>query len=164
MKNRKIPTRNYLIVIVIILVTILLALSISNYFRKKIEYQNQTNITSYLSEIKVEELDNFLTENHDVMIYLVDSNNSTKLQNKVKKIILNYNYNKDMVVLNTSSDSESIFNLLKEKYSNPNQNSKYRTNSILIIKEGKIVAVFEINDDNVKNMRTFIDTNFYGVK
>ncbi len=164
MKNRKIPTRNYLIVIVIILVTILLALSISNYFRKKIEYQNQTNITSYLSEIKIEELDNFLTENHDVMIYLVDSNNSTKLQNKVKKIILNYNYNKDMVVLNTSSDSESIFNLLKEKYSNPNQNSKYMTNSILIIKEGKIVAVFEINDDNVKNMRTFIDTNFYGVK
>lgn len=160
MKNRKIPTRNYLIVIVIILVTILLALSISNYFRKKIEYQNQTNITSYLSEIKIEELDNFLTENHDVMIYLVDSNNSTKLQ----KIILNYNYNKDMVVLNTSSDSESIFNLLKEKYSNPNQNSKYMTNSILIIKEGKIVAVFEINDDNVKNMRTFIDTNFYGVK
>ena len=164
MKNRKIPTRNYLIVIVIILVTILLALSISNYFRKKIEYQNQTNITSYLSEIKIEELDNFLTENHDVMIYLVDSNNSTKLQNKVKKIILNYNYNKDMVVLNTSSDSESIFNLLKKKYSNPNQNSKYMTNSILIIKEGKIVAVFEINDDNVKNMRTFIDTNFYGVK
>lgn len=98
------------------------------------------------------------------MIYLVDSNNSTKLQNKVKKIILNYNYNKDMVVLNTSSDSESIFNLLKEKYSNSNQNSKYMTNSILIIKEGKIVAVFEINDDNVKNMRTFIDTNFYGVK
>lgn len=163
MKKEKIPVKNYVSVLLISISTIVLTITISNYFKQKIEYQNQANVTAYLSEIKLEELDNFIVENHEIMILLLDGNNSSKLQNKMKKIILDNNYNKDMVVLYIS-DMESLSTKLKNKYSSENQNSKLTFNSLLLIKDGKIKSTFEINEDSLKNMKSFIETNFYGEK
>lgn len=165
MGNKKIPAKNYIIVFIIAIVTIFLIITLSVRYKNQEDYKYETDITFFLSEIKWEEIDNFIVENHDIMIYIVNSNDDSfkELQTKVKKIISKNNYNKDIVVLNIKDQTEENLNTLKEKYFDTSlKNFKINHDNLLIIKNGKVLNIFEVDNNSIDGLKDFIEKNFYG--
>ena len=67
---RQIPKKNYYILVVLLVVTILLTLSLSYVYRNKEKLVS--NFYEYSSKIKPQEFDEYMTENSDFMIYISD--------------------------------------------------------------------------------------------
>ena len=71
---RKIPMKNYIILLAITIVTILLVVYLVNLYQTKKDYENNVNHRmTFLKEIKVEDFDNYITENPEGFIYLSNS-------------------------------------------------------------------------------------------
>lgn len=163
MKTREIPTKNYIVTLVVAAATVVLTLTFAINYRNKVIYNNENIMTTFLSEIKTEELDTYITENHDVMIYLISDNIEDEIQQKAKKIITKNDFIKDMVVLNINVDEELISNLKNKYFNEQFKNVDLEENNILFIKEGKIVDILNVDLENIKDLKKYINTNFYGV-
>lgn len=163
MKTREIPMKNYVVTLVIAVATIVLTLTLAINYKNKVMHDNENIMTTFLSEIKTEELDNYITENHDIMIYLISDNEKDAIQQKVKNVIMKNDYTKDMVVLNINVDTELISNLKDKYFSESLKNVELKENNILFVKEGKIVDILNVDLENVKTLKKYINTNFYGV-
>lgn len=164
MKKKEISTRNYITAFLISVFTIILTFSIANYCKNWLDYKNENVMSSFLSEIKLEEFNNFIIENHDIMIYTVDEKNteSSDLQKKVKKIITKNNFTKDIVVLDISDYKNETENL--KQYMDPQVlQTDITENCLLILKNGKIVQIYQVDND-AKNLKRYIMDNFYGVE
>ena len=70
-KKKEIPTKNYIILIILSLVTLILTFNLAGIYQERMEHNNQSNnIMKFLSEIKEEELKNYVLDNHDTIIYI----------------------------------------------------------------------------------------------
>lgn len=163
MKKQEVSTKNYILVLIITLATVILTIALATNYKNQRMYENKNVMALFLSEVKTDELDTFITENHDIMIYLITDNEDDEIQQKAKKIIMKNNFTKDMIVLNINVDDEVITNL-KEKYFDENlKNVELKENNILFVREGKIVNILNVDLENVKTLKKYINTNFYGV-
>ena len=92
---REIPKKNYEILAVLLAVTVLLTLFLSNL------YLNKERLTSkfyeYSNKITPESFDEFMTENEDIIIYIGDKYDLTlelvekEFQNKIDELNLKHN-------------------------------------------------------------------------
>ena len=164
MKNRIIPKKNYIIVGIITIVTLILTFALSTYYKNQKNYENEMNaIMSFLSEIKIEELDNFITENHDIMIYVSNSDiNNNEIQVKVKKVINRNNYAKDIVYLNMKDLSEEFYASFASKYFDDKTNTNIVSDSLIIMKNGKVINIINITEENISDLVKIIESDFYG--
>lgn len=164
MNKRIVPTKNYFIAAILSVLTIVIVFVLSNYYQKQKSYENENNsIMGFLSEIKSEELDNFIIENHDIMIYLSNSDiDNSKIQNKVKSIISKNAYAKDIVYLNMKNLTEDFYTTFATKYfSNNLVNTTMSSDSLLIIKEGKVINIINIDNNNLSDLKKVIESDFY---
>lgn len=162
---KKIPKKNYIIVAIITVLTLLIAGYLSNYYIKHQEYKNETSgIMSFLSEVKEEELDNYITESRDVMIYLSNSDiDNSDVQNKIKKVINKNDYTKDIVYLNVKNLDENFYISFAEKYFTENlENTNIIADSLLIIKDGKVLTIINLDEDNISSVKKIIEKDYYG--
>ena len=112
---KKITIKNYVVALLIIILTFIV-----NFFAAKV-YLEQKELTKNvinlnISEIKVDELEMYIVDNHDCLIYVVDSSNrNEKLEKDLNKIIIKNNYSKDIVYLDLNKiNSEYYNNFLKK--------------------------------------------------
>ena len=64
-KKKEIPTKNYIILIILSLVTLILTFNLAGIYQERMEYNNQSNnIMKFLSEIKEEKLSKFYIKNN----------------------------------------------------------------------------------------------------
>lgn len=119
--TRRIGIQNYIAVIVIFLVTIGVVWGLRNWY---ISYQNyQLTIPvlkGTLKEIAVNEVDNYITENDDAIIYFEVSNEeeSRKVSKGLIDIVKEKNLTDRVVYLNLSSltDKDSFLKEFSSKY------------------------------------------------
>lgn len=104
-KQGQIPKKNYVYLMLLALVTCL----ILGYFVKWYRMREQEQVTrvvqiSSATEIKAEEIDNYLLENPDVIVYISDSSNDSRIA--FENVFENYLHNKEllnkMVYIDTS--------------------------------------------------------------
>ena len=92
---RKIPQKNYYILIILLFVTIILTLSLSSIYKKKDSFVS--SFYEYANKINSFDFDEYIIENSDLIIYISDkyslSNESfeTKFANKLDKLNLKSN-------------------------------------------------------------------------
>ena len=153
---RKIPKKNYIIAIIFVTLTLLATYILANTYLdvKEVEDKEYMN---FLSQIMPEELDNFIVESHDGMIYMTD-NNSLYIDKVVKKVIVSNDYVKDTVYIDLSLVDDNFYNTLSSKYNISRE--KLKGNNLVIIKNQKIVKVINLNEENVKRLKKIIK-NFY---
>ncbi len=155
---RKIPTRNYLIAVIVMILTLILTVVLAKFYYDS-THPTDENYLEFLSEVKPEELDNYLVENHDIMIYVTDSETTDKkIDFQVKKILTKNDYIKDVVYLNLNGLDEDFYNKFSSKY-NINSSSIVN-NTLIIIKEEQVKKVINLNDNNVKQIHKYIDVFF----
>lgn len=136
---REIPKKNYaimtIIVLGIIIVTILLAQIYNNSFRKTSIMYN------YLSEIKKGDIDTYLTEKPNIILYITDKYDisNDNIEQKIKNKIIKYNIKDYFVFLDLNQQNLNYIEYLNEKYDGTLKN---KIPMIIIFEEGKIKNVY----------------------
>ena len=88
---REIPAKNYVILSCLVVGVVIVSLVLSNLYRTTHKEEYTPIIKDVITEIRYEDLDNYLQENLDVVLYINDSSvkGDRKFEKKVKKMITN---------------------------------------------------------------------------
>ena len=163
--GREIPLKNYIILGLVILLT----LGIVYYFYLwYITYEesklNETIMDRYLEVINYNELNDYIVENRNAMIYtsVLEDNNIRKFEIKFKNIVVK-NALKDKILYMDMTD------IFKDKIKYTELRNSYQINNynitnvpcILVFKDAKLVDIYSIkdNDYNTDDVLNYIIDN-----
>ena len=144
MKTKIIPTKNYVIAFFIVVISIIITLLLCNHYMDKKEYEDSQNIRmNFLDKIDVSNIDTYLVENHDKMIYLSNSEDTEleEYEKQLKKMIITMEYEKDIVYFDIKNVNEQFYSDFKNKYfSDDLKNINFDIFPNLIIVENGVVT------------------------
>ena len=159
-KEKEIPLKNYILLSIVLILTIVVVIY---FFLWKNTYEKsklQTPILDdYLLVINYNELNNYLVENKDAIIYVSKLNDESirLFENKFKNIINKNNLNNKILYLDLTEELKEN-NIVKEI------NKKYgkemtEVPTIVIIKDGKISSSYNIkeNKNNIKLLEKYLE-------
>ena len=157
---KKIPIVNYIKVFILSVVTIFLVLVLANFYNNKRQYERANDdVMGILSNIKFEELNEYLTENSDGFIYISSSIDTSldSFESKFKEYIVNEELDKYFVYIDSSVFSATTYSELKSLYfaSNVKDVSLGRAN-LLSVHNGKITSILLVDVNNFEEVNTFI--------
>lgn len=145
-KEKKIPFKNYLILAIILIIT---AIILTNFYLLSEKYQNNSIDTSimneYLKEVNYNEIEDYLIENEDIVIYITSFYNDRvkNFEEKFSNIITNHHLNNNILylnILNELNDKKTRNTIVKE------YGSTYPI--ILVYNSGNITSKYNIKKDN----------------
>ncbi|MDO5569807.1 MAG: hypothetical protein Q4G04_06905 [bacterium] len=144
---KTIPKKNYITLTIILVVSFALLFYFYLWYEAYQENKLTTPIINkYISEINYKELDNYLQENMDIVIYTskLEDERIRNFEKQLKKTILDYNLRDKILYLDiTYEDKDSIS---KQYYIN--NNNITNVPNILIFENGEIVDIYSIKDNN----------------
>lgn len=160
---RDVPFKNYIILSVIIVVTLLLLY----YFYVWVDVYKDSKINipimdKYMDVINYNELDNYLVENPDTILYvsILDNEEIRKFEKELKNQFKEKKINNKLLYLDITSllSNKSIVNEMKNKYY-VNNLSMVDVPSILVFSLGELKSIYSIRDNkyNVDNTVKFIN-------
>jgi len=141
-EKRVIPNKNYIIVAVIFVFTIGLMFFFRNWYISYQDYEKNIPVLSgVISEVRYNEIDNYLSDNPSVVIYMGDAKDSDcrEFELDLKELVQNKQI-KDRVIYYNITDVKNKNLLLKEfndKYIVNNKITAYPV--VMIFEDGKIV-------------------------
>lgn len=156
-KLREVPKKNYIYLALILLGSLLLLIYICNIC--KVYNENKLNVNimgEYLTVINYNELDNYITENKDAIIYVsvlgnVEINNFEK---SFKKSILENNLRDSILYLDlTNENIPEVTDLLQIDENFPH---------LVVYTNGKITDTYNIAENNYSVKKTINYLNRIG--
>jgi len=148
---RKIPMKNYIILGVVILVTML----ILYYFYMWVDVYKESKINipimdKYMSVINYNELDNYIVENPDTIVYVsvLEDENIREFEKKFKNKYKNNQINNEVLYMNITEDIKND-NLKNEMISKYSVNSLNITNVplVMVFEDGILNSIYSISDN-----------------
>ena len=90
---RKIPAKNYVLLVLLFVVTIAIVLFARNIYNSRSAKQYVSVMNDFITEIKVDDLNGYTLENSPVVIYISDKTNVSleETEKKYKELLTNYN-------------------------------------------------------------------------
>ncbi len=169
-EEKTIPSKNYVIFIIMVIFTIALTFLLSNWYteNKKLSKGN-TIMSEFLVKMNEQEFKNYTLENPNAIIYLANSKDESlnEFEEEFKKLIVESGIESQIIFLDLQTIDDNFFNELKDTYfSNNIKNIEIENyTNILIMEDRKITAVLynkstPININDVKNM--FYDRGVLG--
>ena len=166
MKNdnfRVIPKKNYIILGIVIFVTLLLLY----YFYMWIDAYNETKLNrpildKYLDVINYNELEDYLIENQDTIIYVSVLENSKirDFEKQFKSALKKKEIDKDILYMNITDDIKDkiVFREINEKYA-INSLSIANVPVIAVFEDGTLKSIYNIknNDYDIERFKLFIN-------
>ena len=148
---RVIPKKNYIILGIVVLVSLLIIyyfyMWVSAYKDAK---ENVSVLDNYMNVINYNELDNYIVENPDSVIYVsvVDDTQINKFDKKLANSIKNNDFNKDVLYMNITETIKdaSIKREMIEKYSLKYSDITDIPN-IIVFEDGKLISIYNIKDN-----------------
>ena len=161
---KKIPKKNYLILLIIFTSTILLSLYLGYDYKKMVDTNRLVPVLKGLvPEIYKEELEHFSLENPDAVLYIcaADDNKCRSFENKLKSELKDLNI-RNLVYLNIIGQDKKEFanyfnNIFKQK-----KKLKGEYPTFVIIENSKIKSILENEKLKVKELKSFLNHNNIG--
>lgn len=146
---KKIPSKNYGILAIIILATVFLTFYVRGWYITSSEVNADTSVLKdAVREINKDEIGNYTIESQKFILYVSFSNDEVKnFERKFKRIIKKYDISDDVIYLNADQTGDSFFDYLRVNFSANDKiesNINYSISSIYVFVEGKVSAV--LND------------------
>lgn len=142
MEKRKVPFINYIILGIIVIVTMMITFNFANKYKKKIDsLERYSPLHDILYFLKIEELDNYLLENPNIVIYLVSDDINFEINNNIKELVINNNLKDDIIAIDITKFTDQDFDKLNKKMSTnlTKENIKIEDYSnFIIIRDRKI--------------------------
>lgn len=159
-KEKEIPLKNYILLSIVLILTIVVVIY---FFLWKNTYEKsklQTPILDdYLLVINYNELNNYLVENKDAIIYVSKLNDESirLFENKFKNIINKNNLNNKILYLDLTEELKetNIVKKINKKYGK----EMTEVPTIVIIKDGKIASFYNIKENkyNIKLLEKYLE-------
>lgn len=160
---RNVPLKNYIILGVVLIVTMFLLY----YFCMWVDVYNENKINRpildrYMEVINYNELDNYIVENPNTIIYVsvLEDERIRKFEIELKNSFKEGKIEKDVLYLDLTNE-------MKDKTMISNIKNKYSLNSlditsvpcILVIEEGKLKGIYSVKDNgyDVNKLEVFIN-------
>lgn len=148
---KHIPFKNYVIFLIITILSIGASIYCINLYDLRSNYEKGVNYNmSFLKEIHINDLENYIIENPDIIIYINEKNDSemNDIELKLKKHIIQREYTNDIVYINSNSSNKKLLKKI-------NGYSKEKFNvipNVIIIKNSEIseTLYFDGNVDEFK--------------
>ena len=121
-KNRNIPFKNYILLAVTLILTIIVVIYFFVWNNNNEENNLKTPIMDkYLRVINYNELDNFLVENKDSVIYVSKLNNKEirEFEKKLKLLINDYSLNNTILYLDLTDKKDIILEIKYDRFLEP---------------------------------------------
>lgn len=154
---KKIPLKNYFIVGFLIIFTIFLTF----YLMKKYDSVKVKEI-NFVSEVKENELDSYITERQEVIIYMASSNNKglDTFNKDLKKYTEDKNLKDLYVYLDLKNVSSNFYNKFNIKYLKEADNSVFNIKepTFVIIRNGKMDSYLN-NINSIEQVKEFFKNN-----
>ena len=161
---RKIPRKNYFILILILGITVGLVLYCRSWYIMSREYYAQNSVIKDVArEINENELDSFATENQRFILYVSSGNNVDvkEFEEKFKNSIVKLDIQDYVLYLNLDSVSNYFSDYLRDRFAFnnkvANQFSSKSLSTIYLFEDGRIT--FLINNAqgySIKNIESMV--------
>lgn len=159
---KKIPFKNYAVLCIIIVLTVISVFYIRSWYITNKEYYSRNSVIKDVTrEINVDEISNYALESPKFMLYVssgVDAD-VKDFENGFKKLIRKLEVSEDILYLNIDNVNYDLYSNLKgfaynDKISSLIFESKA---SLYVFSDGKIVGVLNnINDFSDKHIQSFL--------
>lgn len=155
MKKRKIASKNYLILSLIFVSTILFTFYLKNWYITITEYnKNNTVVLDVVKEIEINTLPSFLLDNPEIVVYTSSSTDQTikAFEKEFKKLIISENLGESIVFLNLNNElNKDALETIKKNYFPTNlKNLKtIYTPNLIYFNGGKVEDVLYIKNTNI---------------
>lgn len=157
-KLREIPKKNYIYLLLILLGTILLLIYIYKWYDTYNKNELNTSIMNeYLTVINYNELDNYIIENKDAVIYvsILGDEKINRFERKFKNAILDNNLKNEILYLDLTNEN---INLITKKLQ-IDENFPH----LVVYTNGIITDTYNIKDNNYSSNKTIKYLNRIGV-
>ncbi len=162
--KREIPVKNYVILILVFLVTIVAVFYVRDWYNTTKNYYAQNSVmTKVVREIKSEEISNYILENQRFILYVSSGHDSgiKNFEDDFKNLIQSLDITDDVLYMNLDGvNSESFYDLLKNNYV---RNSKIKNqivdsnSSLYLFTDGKVSGVLNnVSDYSIKRLENII--------
>ena len=167
MLKKKSIVKNYIILIVLFILSFAFTLYLCKWYNVYKEYKNEIPvIRGVLSEISYDELDHYIIDNSNIMLYICTSNsdNCRGFEKKLKKYVNLKELSDKIVYLNiTNVDQEVFLTDFNTKY---NLKNKLTSNypAFILFRDGKYVSLLQDNSKKtltISKLDNFIELNDY---
>lgn len=142
---KKIPTKNYIILAVLILVTVLLTLFLASLYKNSEAISS--NFYNYSNKITASEFKEYMLENDDAIIYLADKVVLTQesFENSLQEKIDSYGLKNKLVYIDKKEITDKFIKEFNDEYNTVID--KKQLPIIIFIVDNKIVNITYINSD-----------------
>lgn len=149
--EKKIPLKNYIILAVTLIITVILVIYF--YLWQKAYEESKANtiiMDEYIQKINYNELNNYLIENKSTVIYssVVGSQKTSNFEKKFIKVIQDNSLKNSILYLDLTEvvKNKTIKKELLEKY--PELNNNIKDPLIIIFNNDKVIRIYNIKDNN----------------
>lgn len=156
--KRDIPRKNYLIVALMAIIVVILVLYLAKLYMNSNSDQKHSLMSNYLSNVTVQELDNYLLENPNIIIYWADNEDlsNSRFEKGLKKYLIEHDLQRYFVFVNTHGLTIEEIKKIADKYLDAelkNKNIDLETMpNFLFVEDGKIVDIlYKYKQDMVIN-------------
>jgi len=158
--ERQIPKKNYIILIIILLLTVFITYYLFLWYKT---YQNdklsKPIINEYINQINLNELETFIIENPNILIYtsVLKNKNIRDFEERFKTILKENDLKNKLVYLDITDENK---NEIKDKYQ-INNISIINTPNILTFKNGNLEDIYQINilDYELEDIKNYLKQN-----
>lgn len=158
---KKIPLRNYFILVGLLIVSSIAVLYFTNWYKEL--QKNSSIMPQYFGELKGSEIDNYIIENTDFIIYMSskENNKMKNFEKKLKKMLVSKNLLNETIYINIDEFNEKSLKEFVQKYSDKEYTVSLKDAIILIFENQKIKNIFVKNADeiNVNDVQEFLIEN-----
>lgn len=155
---REVPTKNYVYLFLILLGSILFIIYLYTWYETYNENKLNTSIMDkYLTVINYNELDNYIIENKDAVIYvsILGNEDINNFEKKFKHLVTENNLKNDILYLDISNENiEKATQKLNIEEEFP---------YLVVYTNGVITDTYSINDNNYSNTKIEKYLNRIGV-
>lgn len=166
--KRKIPLKNYIILLGLTLGTIFLVFYLRSWYNTSKEYyQNNSIMSEYLSELKSDEINSYIIDNPDVVIYYASAKDTTikSFEKQFRKLMEEQEISDDIIYIDSSKEENS--NIISKLNSISDKKlGELSIPNLIYIEEGRVNQILysdktQINKRDVQNflIRCGIITN-----
>ncbi len=158
-KEREIAFKNYIILALVLIITIIGVIYIFMWYSSKEKSKLELPILDdYIMPINYNELNDYIVENKDAVIYtsVLNDVNIRLFENKFKNVIIKNNLNSSILYLDLTNEIKDTNVLLKmeKKYG-----TKIDIPSVMVFRDGVLTDVYNIKEDNynIKKLEKYLE-------
>lgn len=153
MKKRQVPLKNYIILFAIVCITLILLFYFVSLYKSSEGYmKNNSLLSEFLSQINYSEIENYIIDNPNSIMYLSSVDNKDQsFERDFKKLITDHEIKSEVIYLEV--DNEILYKLKNNYFNTDLKNKNVNISTIpnlIIFENGKIVDMLYKNTTQAK--------------